>query len=108
MAPNSSQRSPQPMQWLTVLLLLATAAIIVWGLGNAWLYTVSHAGVPPCPNPPSRNGSPPQLAVVGICLVAFAAGHFSARFQKFDVDRLMRDGERTPIAGWDHRGSGAL
>lgn len=67
--------------------LLAAAGLILYGLGSAFLYTATHAG-PPCSNPPALNASPPQLVVIGICVVAFVLGHLAARLQPVDPQHL--------------------
>jgi hypothetical protein len=76
--------------WVSVGFLLIAFAILVWGMVSAVSYTVTHTG-PPCTNPPQRAPAyPPQLMVVGLCLVTFLLGHLTARWQRIDPKHTQR------------------
>lgn len=67
--------------WVLSLFLLAAAfCILAYALWVAVAYTLANPS-PPCSNPPSRTGTPPQWQVVGLCLLAFVVGHVTARWQ---------------------------
>jgi TRAP-type C4-dicarboxylate transport system permease small subunit len=69
--------------WISIVLLLVAFALLVWGMVSAVSYTLTHTG-PPCTNPPQREAYPPQLVVVGVCLLFFVLGHLTARWQYVD------------------------
>jgi hypothetical protein len=75
--------------WISVVLLLVAFAFLVWGMVSAISYTLTHTG-PPCTNPPQREANPPQLVVVGVCLLAFVLGHLTARWQSIDPKHAQR------------------
>lgn len=75
--------------WISVVLLLVAFALLVWGMVSAVSYIVTNAS-PPCTNPPQREANPPQLVVVGVCLLAFLLGHLSARWQSVDPKHAQR------------------
>jgi hypothetical protein len=75
--------------WVSVGLLTVAFAIVVWDMVSAVYYIVSNPA-PPCSNPPSRQSYPPQLVVVGVCIVTFLLGHLTARLQFIDAKHLAR------------------
>ncbi len=75
--------------WISVVLLLVSFALLVWGMVSAVSYTLTYTG-PPCSNPPQREANPPQLVVVGVCLLAFVLGHLTARWQSVDPKHAQR------------------
>jgi hypothetical protein len=83
------ERARGVVTWISVVLLLVAFALLVWGMVSAVSYTLSHTG-PPCTNPPQREAYPPQLVVVGVCLLAFVLGHLSARWQYVDPKHAQR------------------
>jgi hypothetical protein len=78
---------------LSLLLLAVAGAVLIYAVWLAGTYTFTHAG-PPCTNPPQRESNPAQLVVVAICLVTFAAGHLTTRWQEINHRLLQR--HRTP------------
>jgi hypothetical protein len=79
--------------WASLLFLTLAGLVLIWSLGSAFLYTMTHTG-PPCSNPPARQAFPPQWVVVLLCLMAFVLGHFTSRWQFFDPRHTER--HRTP------------
>ena len=75
--------------WVSVGFLIMAFAIVVWDMVSAVSYIVSNPA-PPCSNPPSLQSYPPQLVVVGVCLVTFLLGHLTARLQFIDAKHLAR------------------
>jgi hypothetical protein len=86
---KESTRYQRVFWWVSLLVLTLAGLVLIWSLGNAFLYTAMHTG-PPCSNPPARQAFPPQLVVVLCCLVAFGVGHFSSRLQFVDQGRSER------------------
>jgi hypothetical protein len=80
-------RAPALTRWASLGLLLAAGGLLAYALGSALAYTATHSG-PPCSNPPALAADPPQLVVVLFCVVAFAAGHLTARWQHVDPRHL--------------------
>lgn len=75
--------------WISVIFLLVAFAVLVWGMVSAISYTLTHTA-PPCSNPPQLEANPPQLVVVGVCLLAFVLGHLTARWQSIDPKHAQR------------------
>jgi hypothetical protein len=93
---------------VSLVVLGAAAVVLVIGLGLSVTYLVTHSS-PPCSNPPQRNSNPPQLAVVGLCLLAFVIGHATARWQAIDPSHLHRHrSENRPAPERDTRKKTAL
>jgi hypothetical protein len=78
---------PAVARWASLGLLVVAGGVLVYALLSAAAYTATHPG-PPCSNPPALSANPPQLVVVLICVVAFAAGHLAARWQHVDPRHL--------------------
>ncbi|HXN90808.1 MAG TPA: hypothetical protein VN906_04920 [Candidatus Sulfotelmatobacter sp.] len=74
-------------RYVSMLLLLVAIGILVWGLISALAFTSTQTGIP-CPDPPQRVSTPPQLVVVLMCVVAFVLGHMTARLQPIDPKML--------------------
>jgi hypothetical protein len=74
---------------VSVILLAVASGVLVWGMWSAVTYTLSHTG-PPCSNPPQREAYPPQWVVVVVCLVWFALGHMTARWQVIAPKHVVR------------------
>jgi hypothetical protein len=95
-------------RWISLIILAAAAVVLVSGLWLAGSYMVMHSS-PPCSNPPRLNPSPPQLVVVGLCLLAFVIGHATARWQAIDRRHLRRHrAENRPAPERDTRKKDAL
>ena len=76
-------------RWVSLIVLVAAALVLLYGLWLATSYMVTHSS-PPCSNPPQRNSNPPQLVAVGLCLVFFVIGHMTARWQEIDRQHIRR------------------
>lgn len=74
---------------VSLTLLGLAGAILLYAMWLAGTYTLTHSG-PPCSNPPQRDSNPTQLVVVGLCLLSFALGHLSNRWQPTDPKHLKR------------------
>ena len=83
------EHAREVVTWISVVLLLVAFALLVWGMVSAISYTLTNTG-PPCTNPPQREANPPQLVVVGVCLLAFVLGHLTARWQSIDPKHDQR------------------
>ena len=68
---------------ISLVLLVLAFLVLAWGMWSAVSYTLTNTG-PPCTNPPQRVSNPPQLVVVGVCLLFFVLGHLTARWQSID------------------------
>lgn len=87
--PVDSESGTEFGRVIAVITLSAAGALLVVGLFLAGSYTLTNTG-PPCPNPPQREANPAQWIVVSVCLVAFAAGHITARWQRVDPRNTRR------------------
>jgi len=83
------ERARGVVTWISVIFLLVAFGLLLWGMASAISYTLMHTGSP-CTDPPQREANPPQLVVVGVCLLAFVLGHLTARWQSIDPKHAQR------------------